>query len=1154
MSRKMMSEYKFLSSYAKWNENLNRKETWPEAVDRVFGMHERRFQKQLTNPKFKELFDFAKQAYIDKKVLASMRSLQFGGESLEKHHAKMFNCMGTNFDRVDTFGEIMYLLLCGCGVGFSVQTHHIDKLPNLITEKPDKNFHKFQIPDSIEGWADAIQILLSSYFIKKDHKFSEYSGYNIDFDYSLIRPKDSMISGGFKAPGPDGLRNAINKIKNLFDKLLAGGVTKIRPIHVYDIIMHSSDAVLSGGIRRSALIALFSKEDDEMMSCKTGNWVAENPQRARSNNSVVLPRQGTSFEDFMGIISKIKEFGEPGFYFSDNKDQTTNPCLPADTIIDTDLGMLPISELIGKQFKVNLDGKQYEITSNGFFSTGVKPVRKIVFESGRELKATDNHQIMTPNGWVEAGDLKVGDEVKLNENKNILNIDYNSDEWKRGYLIGSFMGDGNIDTNNERCQLKYWGENSEYMKENAFSYIHDVGYGKPQMKKTFNKKSPYQVINSTMLYDDLKNESVITENNKKNFKTPNLINGSKEYISGLISGLFDADGTVAFNLVKGSSIRLGSIHTALLKNIQIALSGYGIKSKIYTRRKSGNRMLPLNDGKGGHALFYCNKFYELIISKDSINQYSKMFKFLEKDKQEKVDLIVSGGIRKPYKTKFTDKISEIYQDYETVEVYDLTVKDIHAFSANGVYVHNCVEITFHPIDEKTGNTGFQGCNLCEINGAACITEQDFYDACKAASIIGTMQASYTDFKYLTDTSKNICDREALLGVSITGMMNNPDICFDPLIQQRGAEIVKSVNKEVAKIIGINPAARTTCVKPSGNSSVLLGCSSGIHGEHAPRYFRNVQINKSEEEGCIVKLYNPTMVEESVWSPNKTDDVISFLIESPKNSIYKKDLDGVRQLEYVKTTQQNWVKYGTDPNLCTVKDIMHNVSNTISVDDWDEVAKFIYENKDSFTGVSLLSNFGDKDYNQAPFTTVINEKEIVRKYGNAGIFASGLIVDGLKAFNNNLWDACSTVLGYGEKLRYTFEEIQDEIDKTPIEQCWKNLGYSKRVIKKLVDSEMKPTPSEYQNFMGDRLASSVFNYGLKLDFLRRAEKFSRKYFQNDLKEMTYCLKDIYNWHKWVTIDTNFVPIEWVNENLSPNYISADTLAGAACSGGACDLEF
>ena len=733
--QQLLSDFKFYSSYSKFKKEDERMETWGEAIDRVMQMHYKKYQNKIT-PELQEYLDFATKQYKEKRILGSQRALQFGGDSILKHEMKQFNCLVSYCDRIEFFKEAMYLLLGGCGVGFSVQSLHLEKLPMI--GKRIEGVKTFLIEDSIEGWADAIGVLLASYSLS-DIKFQEYYGYRIDFDYSNIRPKGSYISGGFKAPGYEGLKNSLTKIQELLDKEINGNVQiPLKSIIAYDIVMHMADAVLSGGVRRSATICLFSATDNDMLNAKTGDWYIKNPQRGRSNNSVILIRNKTSKELFSKIMESVKSWGEPGFVWSSNEDIIYNPCV--------EIGMTP-----------------YYINENG------------------------------------------------------------------------------------------------------------------------------------------------------------------------------------------------------------------------------------------------------------------------------------------------NKIS-----------------------------------------------GWEGCNLTEINGSKCNTEQEFYDACKASAILGTLQAGYTNFKYVTDVTKKIFDREALLGCSITGFMNNPMILFNPEIQKKGAEIIKETNKIVSSLIGINQAARTTCVKPSGNASVILGTASGIHGEHSKKYFRNVQVNKEEELGKVIKILNPKMVENSLWSNNNSDWVISFPINSKEGSIYKKDLYGVKQLEYVKLTQQNWVEFGTNYELCVDKNTRHNVSNTIVVDNWDEVENYIYENKEWFAGISLLGMTGDKDYAQAPFTEVIDTDEIIKKYGKSSLFASGLIVDGLHAFRH-LWLACNAVL------------FSSEIDENEADFLLKN------------------------------------------DWIRRAKQFADRYFNSDIVKMTNCLKDISLYHKWLEINREYKDIDFNSMNIMPSYTDIDKLGAIACSGDQCTIQ-
>ena len=266
-------------------------------------------------------------------------------------------------------------------------------------------------------------------------------------------------------------------------------------------------------------------------------------------------------------------------------------------------------------------------------------------------------------------------------------------------------------------------------------------------------------------------------------------------------------------------------------------------------------------------------------------------------------------------------------------------------------------------------------NLTEINGAKLHNEDDFRTAVRAATIIGTLQAGYTSFPYLGDTTEKLCKREALLGVSITGMMDSPMVTLDPAMQRRMAKYAIEVNREISLKIETEPAARLTCVKPAGSTSLLLGTASGIHPRHARRYFRRVQANKTDPIYKFFNEINPHMCEDSVWSANKTDDVITFCVEAPEDAIIRSEMSAMDLLKHVHSTQQNWVLSGTarpemNPGL------LHNVSNTLSVrdDEWDNVADYIWEHRADFTGISMLAASGDKVYQQAPHEEVLTAQD------------------------------------------------------------------------------------------------------------------------------------------------------------------------------------
>ena len=730
-TRALMSQTKFYEGYSRWDEAKARYETWEESVARVMNMHRQYYSHKMTR-ELSQLIDEAESLYKLQYALGAQRALQFGGDQLLKHQMRMYNCTSTYADRPRFFSELFYVLLCGAGAGFSVQKHHVEKFPDIQDRK--KQAKGWVVEDSVEGWADALGALMSSYFVGGG-QFPEMEGRKVYFDLNNVRPKGALISGGFKAPGPEPLRKSLDKIEHLIQSRVLKGETRLRAIDVYDIAMHAADAVLAGGVRRSATICLFSADDEEMINAKTGNWFVDNPQRGRSNNSAVIVRDEITRDVFKNIMASIKEFGEPGFYFVDDRDFTTNPCV--------EIGMFP---------------------------------------------------------------------------------------------------------------------------------------------------------------------------------------------------------------------------------------------------------------------------------------------------------------------------------------------------------------------QINGDSGWQGCNLTEINGGRCTTKEEFFKACRAGAILGTLQAGYTDFKYLSGTSKAIFEREALLGVSVTGWMNNPEVLLDADIQREGAEIVKAVNEQVATLLGINPAARTTCVKPSGNASVLLQTSSGIHAEHSPRYIRHVQLNKDSEVAQLILESNPYMVEESVWSNNKTDYCVAFPVISPEGSMYREDLYATKLLEKVKLVQQNWVEAGTNPDRCADPRIRHNVSNTVTVlpHQWNQVEDYVFDNRNYFAGISFLAGSGDKDFAQAPNTEVLTEDQIVVRYGKAALFASGLIVDTRKAGFRDLWEATSI-------------------------------------------AQMK---DEYRGEISD----------IRKDWVRRFYKFAENYFDRDLKQTEYCLKDVYLLHKWTKIQQNLKPIDFVSQLGEKEFTDIDTMGAIACQGGACEISF
>lgn len=1046
--RQLMSEAKFYEGYSRYIDEEGRYETWQESVARVMKMH-RVFYKDKMTDGLEKLINEAEQGYADKLFLGAQRALQFGGEQLLAHHSRLYNCSASHCDRPDFFGGLFYLLLSGAGVGFSVQKQHISKLPNI--EKRDKGTASYTVDDSIEGWASTIDVLLSSYF-ENGGKHPEYKGKNIHFDLSNIRPKGAFISGGFKAPGSEPLRKALDIVERLIEDELSKGVKVLRTIVAYDICMYIADAVISGGVRRSATICLFSKDDEEMLNAKTGDWFINNPQRGRSNNSVALLRSDTTKEEFDHIMKSVKDFGEPGFIFTDNLEFVYNPCFTGDMKLLTENGYKTFEELDGN--RVNVVNKDGNISNGKVWCNGEKETIELTLRNGNKIKCTPNHVFMLNDGT----ECKAKDTVgkRLMPYKNVEN-NTNAMFVKLGFI----QGDGctgrlkskdhkGIDINigkNDRDIAELF--NIDYCDNKRVYYTE--GYNDLLLKLGFNtNKLPERILPNT--YDKWNREDKLS----------------------FLKGCYSANGSI----IKKYRISYKTTCRDFAEQLKNTLFEFNISSNITTNK---SKKVLFSNGE-----YQCKESYDI-----NINRLTDIIKFYEligfvqiyktenllkliKDKSPLVRSIKSNGLQK---------------------VYDFSEPLVHWGVVEGVVAHNCVEVGMLPVTEDNRG-GFQACNLTEINGAKSNTKEVFFQQCKLASIVGTLQAGYTNFKFLTDATKEIIEREALIGVGITGMMNNPNILFNDDIQREGARIVKHWNKVVAKMIGINQASRTTVIKPSGNSAVILGCASGVHGEHSESYLRHVQFNKDTEVAQMFMRDNPDMCEDSVWSRER-DVVVAFPIDTPKGSILKKDLLGIKQLEYVKQTQQAWIEEGTNVGLCRDEKLRHNVSNTITVDDWSEVGDYIYNNRNYLCGVSLLSSVGDRAYPQAPFTEVLTMEQITERYGEISMFTSALIEAGLGAFNGDLWTACSTSMGFGEKL-------------------------------------------------------SVDNHNdlMKRDFVRRFNKFATNF--TSTEECSNCLKDVYNLHKLWRINKKLNNIDWIKELSKKEYIDIDTMGAIACGGGKCDV--
>jgi len=415
LDKKILSDIVTFMKYSKYLPEQNRRETWTELIDRNRNMHISKF------PQLEDEINNAYKLVYDKKVLPSMRSLQFAGKSIEITPNRIFNCAYLPIDNIAAFSETMFLLLSGCGVGFSVQTHHVEQLPEIRKPSIDKT-KRWLISDSIEGWADAVKILIKSYF---------KGGSTIKFDFRDIRPKGSrLITSGGKAPGAQPLKECLLKVEGILSQKNDG--EQLKPIEAHDIICHIADAVLAGGIRRAALISLFNATDDNMLASKSGNWWETNPQRGRANNSAVILRHKITKDFFSTLWKKIEasNAGEPGLFFTNDKDLGTNPCLTGDCIIQArDLNS---DGTLGNKYEIPLELLVERCNSNLILPTTLtlnelnnrlewKQIKAAVLTkkdaeiieiewNDKIIRCTPDHKIYTKNrGWIEAQGLKEDD-------------------------------------------------------------------------------------------------------------------------------------------------------------------------------------------------------------------------------------------------------------------------------------------------------------------------------------------------------------------------------------------------------------------------------------------------------------------------------------------------------------------------------------------------------------------------------------------------------------------------------------------------------------------------------------------------------------------------------------------------------------------------
>ena len=886
------------------------------------------------------------------RMIVTHNSMQFAGAAVEAAHARQFNCCASLIDRPRVFGEILYLLLCGCGVGYSVQFEHVNRLPALGYVIEDSPVVHHNIGDSSEGWADALNVLVDSYI----------RGYYVEFGYSRIRPKNAPLkTSGGRAPGHLPLKKTLEDVRGILDE--AQG-RRLRPIECHDILCHAASAVLSGGIRRSAMIAIFSLEDSEMIYAKTGKWYRKTPWRAYANNSVAI-FPDTKRQQFDRVIELSREWGEPGFVYLASPDHARNPCQPGWATLLTPTGITTLSNIrIGDTV---WSGRRWTKVVNKV-ATGVKSVFGYRTRAGT-FYGTSQHRIVCDGEKIEADDASGIDAVRLHPDyvAPLSAVD------PQDVLDGLLLGDGMLHKASNNLPLLCIGVEDEEPYSNG-EVAHLIGPFRPGI-------SPYAwEVRTTLETTDL----VPTYDRR----VPDRFRfGSPGKVRGFLRGLYSANGSIVHNRVT-----LKATSFQVIEAVQEMLSSLGIPA-YYTVNTSHATQF-------ANGVYTCRESYDLNIAHQHGRKlFAVQIGFLHLKKTTRLASTLTTGSDRPPKSTY-DIVEKVYIGDESV--YDITVDaEEHTYWTGGLLVSNCAEAGLNPVlvvDEdvlqilaqrRVGGkrvpnvtpalgerfTGFSFCNLCEINAAMFKSKGDFARAAKAAALIGTLQAAYTNLPYLGWVSEVIAEREALLGVGMTGIMDAPEIALDPSCQREIASAIVGWNRQYAEKIGIRPAARCTVVKPSGTASLELGgVASGHHPHHAKRYIRRVVATELEPVFQHFRTVNPHMCvrkPDGAW-------VVEFPVAAPTGAIVRDDVTAIEFLEMVRRTQENWIVPGTARPESS-SGLYHSVSNTCTVRpaEWDAVKDYIWAHRESLVNVSLLAHSGDKDYSFAPHEAIVTEADEAR---------------------------------------------------------------------------------------------------------------------------------------------------------------------------------
>ena len=822
-----IQKFQFFDKYSRFDYDKGRRETWIETVDRAVSFLHELVQTNTGADLGSELYEHLRRMILEMKSMPSMRLLAMAGAPARRDSTAIYNCSYQPVDSIDSFCEALLISMAGCGL--ATRSRAATSRTSRASSASGGAMLRHTVEDSAQGWAAAVKLGMQTWF----------EGGDVDFNFDEIRAAGTPLrTKGGRASGPGPLKTMLEFTRG---RVLGRQGVHLRPIDAHDIMCMVGNAAVSGGVRRTAMISLFDYDDLDMRLCKSGDFERDNSQRWNANNSAVWPERGL---DQVQVIEQVLDMvksqrGEPGIF---NRKATldlipdrrkdfgyqeygTNPCITGDSWVLTTSGPRQVRDLVGWQHTTLVNGQPFATTEDGFWLSGAKPVLRVRTREGHTLRLTANHQLLTVahqsrtvqrTDWREVGDLKPGDRLILNRHRGIAWTGAGTHD--EGWLLGSLVGDGTFSSKLGARQqvltmahLDYWGQDRTLVAAGTLQKLSATVATRVDCVGQVVDRSSKVRLSSAGLAHLAATYSI--EPGRK-AAGPQVEATSSDFHRGFLRGLFDADGSVQGTQVKGVSVRLSQSNLRTLEAVQRMLLRLGIATTIYAnRRPAGYRQLP--DGRGGTTAYWCQGDHELVVAEDNVQEFAALVGFSDPAKAKRLSVAIAAYRRTPNRERFTATIDSIEPD-GVEDVYDCSVPGPNAFDANGFVSHNCGEIVLKK---------HQFCNLSIAVARSDDTLETLKEKVAFATIIGTIQSLATNFPDLRPMWKQNAEEERLLGVDITGQMDCP-IVQDPAVMQALRGVATETNLAFAEKLGINQSAAITTVKPSGNSSQLLNCSSG----------------------------------------------------------------------------------------------------------------------------------------------------------------------------------------------------------------------------------------------------------------------------------------------------------------------------------------